>query len=233
MSHIGAAQRRGFFEEQQRSRAAEQRVRQLLIDRGYAEEAIVSEFGAGDRAVDLAVVDPESGQPLLLLEVKAASTPQALAQAATQLRAAQQRLEPLQVRTFVALVTTDISIHEVNRDVDVVSQLPVPADVITSPPAELPSPLRAKAEAKSRTIAAFLSRLRKATDTFSIVSWALAAGAAVLLWLDYAEVLRLDVRQLSLLGVIIVLILAPFSRKLKILGIEFERFERRANKESE
>jgi len=70
-------------------------------------------------------------------------------------------------------------------------------------------------------------QLQKSTlDWFQIICWILAAGILVLLILEFTEKIKLTPERLVLIGIIIGLIVVPVASKLKILGVEFERYKK-------
>lgn len=67
------------------------------------------------------------------------------------------------------------------------------------------------------------SEIKKTTDWFKITCWVCATILAILAFLDGIKYISISNTQLVLFGAIIALVIMPFSRKLKILGVEFER----------
>ena len=79
---------------------------------------------------------------------------------------------------------------------------------------------------RSRTSAIGVKKqeIKKTTDWFKIICWICAGIAAALAICNNVGVLAISTTQLALIGVAIALVIISFSRKLKILGVEFERF---------
>jgi len=62
---------------------------------------------------------------------------------------------------------------------------------------------------------------------FHIICWSLAIIVTALLYLEFINKIKITTERLALIAVIIGLILIPFAGKLKILGFEFERLQRK------
>ncbi len=60
-------------------------------------------------------------------------------------------------------------------------------------------------------------------DYFQIACWMSATIVILITVLDVCGKINISATQLGLIGVSIALIIMPFARKLKILGVEFER----------
>jgi len=65
--------------------------------------------------------------------------------------------------------------------------------------------------------------IKKTADWFKVVCWICAVVVVALAICDNIVLFTISSTQLALIGVAVALALIPFSRKLKVLGIEFER----------
>jgi hypothetical protein len=217
---------------------AEKIFAQFLRYAGYPEDLVVWNYPIGRVTADVVVLDPATKSPLLVFEIKHWSEEPVTRESELQLAAVRRRLDPLQVSTYAVRVDTSVhgvQVYEISgRGVKLVNT-DLPKLEVSDGPAStdlrseaLPTLEQASRSVQSRTIRRYVEKLSHTLDTFTAFSWLLAVVAAVFFVLDVLGVISLDARQLSLLGIVIVLVLAPFSSKLKVLGIEFERYHRTA-----
>lgn len=70
---------------------------------------------------------------------------------------------------------------------------------------------------------------KSAFDLFQLVCWILALLIVPLIVLDIYKVISISGNQLTLIGIVVVLVLVPFASRIRILGIEFERLIKENN----
>jgi len=72
-------------------------------------------------------------------------------------------------------------------------------------------------------------------DHFQSACWGLSGFVLIALIADFIldrfSIELLDTTRLTLLGIVVALVVIPFAQKFKVLGLEYERFIRKANEE--
>ena len=87
----------------------------------------------------------------------------------------------------------------------------------------LPSYTTLSNSSRSSAIDSNEKKRKKTTNWFWGICWFCATVTALLVVLEGLDCISISTTQLSLIGATIALIIIPFSKKLKILGIEFEQ----------
>ena len=208
--------------------------RQFLRVAGYSDESVVREFVVSrDRrryVIDFAVVDTDTGNPLMLFEVKVGGDESVKRAAVSYFRSVRKALEPRQVQTYLARVDPDKSQVQVFSVMDdeltlVNTDLPSVHEAVRSDSdtiGGLPSLHQAAIVNRTGTVIASGNKLRSETGVVRRTSWLLAFAVATCLTLDVLGVFHFTAQQLSLFAAFIVLVLIPFSARLKLLGLEYE-----------
>jgi len=195
---------------------------------GYPPESFAVEFPVDEKGrhrADLAIVSPDTHEPVALFELKHQRT--ALTEAAGR-RQLRSLLSALEVRTIPAYLvflregTPPFEIVPVSMPEDEIGQLREqtviagvpPYDVLTS--SERNVSLRVKKNAQ-----------KKQVDRFLAVSMLLAAFVLGLLIASLRRQIFFSATELILLVIFVGLVLAPWASKIKFAGLEFERARRR------
>ncbi|WZL80231.1 hypothetical protein QBE53_10485 [Vallitaleaceae bacterium 9-2] len=198
-----------------------------LLEHGFPEESLLTEYKAGRGRVDLAVIDTTTQLPIMLFELKSRKRRDFVRMGTDQLRRYVQELNlPEEIPTYLVFP----------KDVDPFFEvIEVDANISNLDVAEYKSVksidynLQRKARLAEKANKAEKKK-EEVVDRFSLVSWILAGilfgiGVGSKIWS-----FTLSATDLTLLGAIIGLIIAPFASKIKFWGIEFERFRKAKNK---
>jgi len=200
---------------------------EYLVSHGYPEESFAIEWPIGKYSVDLAIVDPQSKEPVALFEVKSRKSPgnqnMGKEQLQRYIKALGKRLPTYLVYRSDSSNGLDIERVEFGNQIEEL-------DRVSAQEVMQYSTLRRSS--LNTSIASTKTKHEKVFDWFWFACWFLAVVLIVLSVLDFAKVLTLSASQLTLMGACIALILIPFASKLKILGIEFERLQKESSKDS-
>lgn len=197
-------------------------LRQLidfLIAHGYPARSIVAEYPFGKLRPDIAIIDPTTGKPTAIFELKAQG-------------AESRGLALEQMATYAAAVGADVPLYVVTpagrgQGIRVfkyqgpgvpLAEAPVP-DFRLLVNRYLQEAVKANRKNQDRT-----------TTSFKWVSWSLAAITAAVFVLDLFGRIDLDTEQLALFGAFIALVILPFVGKLKLLGVEYEALKSETSK---
>lgn len=197
-----------------------QRVANFLIEHGYPEDSIILEWKITERyRVDMAIIDNKSKKPVALFEFKRQRKSQSENMAIEQLKQYAEALGDSTIPLYVVFGSDQspgfelffITEEDGNEILKPIPQFP-PFTYF-----------------KNSFISKLLSKKEKEkTDTynwFQIICWILAFLVALLLFFDFMGCLEITTERLGIMAVIIALVVFPFARKLKILGVEFERLQ--------
>jgi len=199
-----------------------QRFMDFIRERGYKEEILASEWLVGlGRRVDLAAIDRETKEPIALFEL-------AIKKDSTRKKRA---LDILKHYSLVASLTklpryavfpgTEIEPFEIYELEDDTEQDPEKAFVRTT---YLPHYNMLKNSVNLQKIKKTTTERDYAQKQVFGISIFLAITLTILLCLDFLKIINITPQRLVLIGLIVGLIVLPFANKLKVLGIEFERF---------
>lgn len=206
----------------------EQNTLNALIDylkaHGYPPSSIAVEYPIGKYRADLAVVDPDSREPIALFELKRQRTPTSEKFGRMQLASFLSALRGRTIPTYLVFGMEGDPPFEIEH--------------ITFEKEEAPSPepepkgvniIDFAVLRESGSISALADKKREQKhlfDLFQVVCWLLAASVFVLVGLDFADKISITSVRLTMIGIGVALVLVPFASKLRILGIEFERIRR-------
>ncbi|MBC8491142.1 MAG: hypothetical protein H8D42_01120 [Candidatus Marinimicrobia bacterium] len=193
------------------------RLAEYLVSHGYPEESIILEWRISRKyIVDLAVIDPKSKKAVALFELKRNKNERSVSLAKEQLKRYIDELGDIQIPLYVVFPSDTepyfelFYIPSIKDDVVRIEQFPTFINFKTS----ILSKELSKTE-KSR---------RDTLKYFRRICWILASILTVLVYLDFRDILKITAERLAIIGLIIGLIIIPFASKLKVLGLEFERF---------
>lgn len=201
---------------------------QKLIAFGYPPESIILDYKIkkpdGYGIIDIAVVDIVTSQLLSIFELKMyhehTSYKQIKQQAGIQLQNYINTLKKPELLAYfvIAKSAEDFEIYPYTSDDNGHAMLLPPVSLHSlTPYTVLSSGNRVSAlQTKSKQI-------KRTVDWFKIICWLCAVVVTVLAICDYIGYLSISATQLALISIAIALTIIPFSAKLKILGIEFER----------
>lgn len=193
---------------------------------GVSKNSIVSPYRLRNKflEVDVALIDPLSNEVMCIFEIKHSSTNDIMTfdMARVQLQKVNQTLNSNDILYFLVLydyhkkdftifpVLTENGSFEISRENIDISNI---AKFYKSSNTEL----LLKAYSKTK------KEVNKTIDWFKGTCWILAVVVLILGLLNYFKYIELSTTDLALLGAFLALIIMPFSKKLKVLGVEFER----------
>ena len=205
----------------------EARVAAFLRERGYPEDSIVPEARveskSGKRVFrpDFLIVDPQREERLAIIEAKAIDLGKSRCSVQDQLLGYSNALAEPATETF--LVTpgvngTDLAFHRLSEDGELEE---FPASDFPRFPALIANKLAAGKKSVEQ-------KQKEAADDFKQrCSW-IAAIAFLLVVLDFfLDMKKMEVlnpERLTVLGAISLLLVVPYAAKLKVLGLEWERY---------
>ena len=196
---------------------------------GFPKESIVQEYAVKNAIlqgrIDIAIVDRVTNKVLAIFEVKVVREEMRkslLPSAKNQLIKYKDILCDTQIPAYIVLATSDNCFEiymfrtgtDVNEEKDDLLKITI-NDIIPY--------VSLSAGSRSNAKEAISSEIKKETDKFRVVCWSFAACSLLAAILDNFHIISISTTQLTLFGVAIALIIIPFSNKLKILGVEFER----------
>ncbi len=196
-----------------------------LVTRGYPKDSLAGGWKIGQKyRADLVVIESVTNKPIAIFELKRIKNKETLNSAISQLLNYKKALEDEQVLLFLVFPNTDNSTFEfflldenknakINEEsLKLVEQIPEYAVLKNS---KISKEISKKEEQQKSTL-----------DWFQVICWVLAAAILILLVLEFTEKIKLTPERLVLIGIIIGLIVVPVASKLKILGVEFERYKK-------
>ena len=191
-----------------------------LIQHGYPENSMAFEWPIGRYRVDLAIIDPDTGDPIALFEVKSQITHQSEKMGIKQLSSFWTSLNRPNIPTYLVFRSNRNPPFEIKR-IDLNSYNSEEGSNY-SPESILPFTTLIGSR-RNIAIEEKVEERKKILDWFWIICWIYSIGAIYLFYKDYFEAVSLSNSQITLIGVISVLTLLPFASRLKILGVEYER----------
>lgn len=193
----------------------------FLISHGYPKESLMIEWPIDERyRADLAVVDPQTNKPVALFELKRKKTDASFNLAIRQLESYSNALGKEKVPLYVVFEKTGIPPFEIyyfQKDEN-------KSDIIKI--SKVPDFLVIKNTIRSKMLAKKEAEQKSTLNYFQIICWIVAFLLFILLILDFKGIILINAERLALIGAIIGLIIIPFARRLKILGLEFERLKK-------
>lgn len=181
------------------------------------------EWRLGDRhRVDLAVIEPTTNKPIALFELKRENNQRTFQMAKHQLEAYSQALGDEKVPTYIVFPKDGEPPFELYS---LKSEETANDEYSTTKIDKIPDYSLLKST-KIRKESIEKEKQRKRTfNWFQLVCFIIALALAGLLYLDHIEKWKLNTERLVLIGIVIGLVVVPFASKLKVLGLEFERFQ--------
>jgi hypothetical protein len=195
-----------------------------LTAHGYPEEALVFEWKVGGKhMVDLAVIEPTTNKPIALFELKRQKNPQTLEMATRQLEAYTKALGDDQIPTYIVFPgegTPPFEMYHLKRSISENKH------ELTTQIERVPDYSVLKSSKINKEILETEKKRKSTLDWFQVVCSLLAIALIALLIFEFSGKVKLTPERLVLIGAIIGLIVVPVASKLKILGVEFERYKK-------
>ena len=192
-----------------------------LQEHGYPLESLAVEFPVGKDnryRADLAVLDPDSKEPIALFEVKQQWNAATEAMGRRQLKSFVSALETKSIPTYLVFGKQGAPPFEIVR---VSFQDEETAEA--RPPSEIPNFDVLSKSGHNLVLQAKKREHKKRVDAFTAVCLTLAAIVVVLLIADLTHRLSISPVDLTLTVIVIGLVLVPYASKIKFAGVEFER----------
>ena len=197
----------------------------LVLEKAYPKSEILLEavIGSGSEGgacrADLAIIDSRRSEIIALIEVKGSRDHKALRSAISQLLQYRRILGKPHIPLYLFFPPLSGSGHRFD-----ISQILPDGDTKEVFPDEFPTYDALIGGDKSGQKAARTANVRDAVDTFQLTCVLLSSVVAIMFGLDVSGVVQLTIKQLALAGVAGALLVLPFAAKLKMLGVEFERY---------
>jgi hypothetical protein len=191
-------------------------LRASLVGAGIPEDAIAEDLAIGGRyRADLAVLDATTKRPIAFFEVRSRAEQSQVERAQTQLTTFAGALGNPGIPAYLAATVNgklQLMRLPLGKKLDATELIPEPTPTYESLLTTAQVVLKADNRKEHHgTVAAF-----------KWVCWAMALIVVAVLVLDYFELYTLNQDRLLLLGAAAALVVIPFTRKLKMLGVEFE-----------
>ncbi|AHB13466.1 hypothetical protein [Dehalococcoides mccartyi] len=194
---------------------------------GYPPEAFAIEFPIGKHRkyrADLAIIDPESREPIILFEIKQQRTPEIENMGRLQLKRYVTELEFKDIPLYLVFARTGTPPFEIVRvpaseEKETIGQKDIegasvpPFDILSNSKRNIIFKIKKNAQ-------------KKQVDQFTATSLILAALVLGLLIADLTDRLSISAIHITLLVILVGLVLIPFASKIKFAGIEFERLKK-------
>lgn len=199
-----------------------------LEEVGVPQNSIASEYalkiGTMHGVIDIAIIEPVTNSILSIFEIKVQreSRPQnkLLEMAQQQLLAYINLLQNPNIPAYVVIGKSNSEFEIFPFEIDESGRRALfPATSIEN---IIPYSVLSN-KSRSKAIKETSSEIKRTIDWFKIACWGCASISIILAILDNLKYITISSTQLALFGVAIALIIMPFSKKLKILGVEFER----------
>ncbi len=193
----------------------------FLLAHGYPKDSLAMEWPIGKKyRVDLAVIDPDTNKAIALFELKRRKNDESQKMALRQLETYSKALGDEQVPTYMVFGKEGDPPFEIYH---LQKESFEESEDQTIKIEKVPDFSLFKSSKINQSIHQTTTKRETTLNTFNIVCWLLALLVLILLLLDFLDILCIDPERLALIGAIIALIIIPFTSKLKILGVEFER----------
>ena len=198
-----------------------------LKQHGYPPESFVMEWAVGQSyRVDLAVVDPDTNKAIALFELKRRKTEETLKMASRQLESYASAVGGQDIPTYVVFPKEGMppfEIYYLNKDENISEENLFVVE-------KIPDQSFLKNSKFRNLLKQVENKQESARDNFQRVCWGMASFLFILLILEIVGKLQISKERLALIGIIIALIIIPSASKLKILGIEYERWKEKSAK---
>jgi len=194
-----------------------------LEEHGYPPESLAVEYPVGKYRVDLAVIDPDSKEPIALFEIKQERTPANMKLGRGQLKSFLSSLEVKSIPTYLVFAKVGTPPFEIERIL--IEEIETTKEKVISTEKVMDFRILQKS-ARNNLVAETKQKRKKTIDILTGLCLTIASILLVILLLDAFGIIFISPIHLIIGGAIIALVLIPFANKVKILGIEFERLKK-------
>jgi hypothetical protein len=201
------------------------RLIDYLKSHNYPENSFAIEYKIGNFRVDLAIVDPETKIPILLFEIKAQKNNTQVKFGRNQLLKYLTDIGDYSIPTYLVFPKPHTPFFEIKR-LHFNRQNEQTEVEIVRDETEFDFKMQKRARISER-VEKNQTQTKNTIDNFKWFCWSLAFIIMALGILKKCNVLEIDATDLALGGALFGLIILPFASKLKFLGMEFERFEKK------
>jgi hypothetical protein len=196
---------------------------------GYPESSFAIEYPIGRRyRVDLAIVDPKTNLPLQIFEIKSQRNRNQIEFGKEQLKKYLTTLQTIDVPAYLVFPKDDSPFFEIDRVYFETSE----SQQLRTEEIESYDILNFSTQKQSRLVEK-INRSEEEKDIaekeFRRLCYTLSLGSALLFILLKSLSITLSTMELGILGVSIALVIIPYVSKLKILGVEIERWQKEKN----
>lgn len=192
-----------------------------LLEHDYPESSIATEMLIGDNyRVDIAVIDPISKLPIQIFELKSQNDPKRIEYGINQLQKYRSILGsnnlpaylvvPKSTSPYFEVISIDKNTEKTQRSSNENSSIVL-------------NYASQKVARNTETVNRIINEKKSAVDKFQWACWILALILAAIYMLWKLKKISIEANDIALFGAIAALVVIPFSSKLKILGVEFER----------
>jgi hypothetical protein len=194
---------------------------EYLKQNGYPENSITADYIVGERnRADVVIIDPKTRIPLEVYEIKNSKSSKNIQSGKEQVLKYLTLLNNKNIPAYLVFPNESEPFFEI-VDINDISGTDI--DRTINKAIDL-NYLILKNSRINQEINEIQKQKKNTFDNFKLVCWILSLIIVCIEILIKTKLLSVDVSDLALIGVAIALVLMPFASKLKILGIEFERF---------
>lgn len=195
---------------------------EYLIAHGYPKSSMAIEWPIGNYRADLAVVDPDTKEPVAIFELKHQWTPQNEKLGKAQLESFLKALGKTSVPAYLVFKSEGTPPFEIQKIVLEDEKIKYTSNIFSS--YSPPDFTTLTISGKIKKIAKTREELNRIVDVYFYIVCGICAFAVILLlYGELSNKISISVSGLTLIGAAIALILLPFASKIKFLGLEFEK----------
>lgn len=195
---------------------------EYLKEHGYPESCLAIEWPVGKYRVDLAVLDPDTKEPVAIFELKNRRTNEIEMLGKKQLATFLNAMGKTNLPAYLVYGSSGDPPFEIQR---VKFKEAESKDIVTTFSAEsIPTFNTLKISNRNFKIAETREKLNEIIDKyFFVVCFICAFSLILVLYGTLFKKILVSTQDLILIGATVALILLPFASKIKFLGLEFER----------
>jgi len=195
-----------------------------LREHGYPESSFGIEYRIGKFRADLVILDPESGLPISLFEVKSTHAKQDMALARQQIASYLEGLPDSSIPTYLVFPSDQPPYFDVLRIVlGIGDGILIEESIDPSEQLDFKRQRRARIAEKTQDVG---KEKNNTIERFRSKCWWSAGILFAIGILNKTCIINLSTIDMTILGACVGLVILPYASKLKILGVEFERLER-------
>ncbi|MGL1935334.1 MAG: hypothetical protein OCD01_09945 [Fibrobacterales bacterium] len=190
-----------------------------LKSHGYPESSLSIEYKIGKYRADLVVIDLKSSLPIQLFEIKSQKNSRSIEFGKKQLKAFLGELEDKDIPTYLVFPSNEMPYFHIEKVQLIENEISNEVESLDILNFNLQKQSRI-----NKKINDTVDLKRTTQNVFQRICFLLAAIVFMVFLAHKFTCFELNSIDVSLLGATIALIVIPFSNKLKILGVEFERY---------